>query len=213
MSDLKDAIPTDLFATKFTNVREKVLATTVPQFLENQPAKIPSVSLFIWDEMVHRNLVSEPFKIAPVINNGYHGIYEFVRDELGEEPIRDVLSTKYFNEINSAEPFADVSLALCYPNDIHIIDVEFSDNRHPLPQDDPSRGLRKYKGLHIFGTFLERLKAVARVKQADRLSLMVAEPPLYQVFRKHGFAVSKTQMSQRAFKMARHGFAMVLPVS
>ena len=54
MLDLKDAVPVDAFTPMFSEVRERVIATNVDQFLKNCPGKVPSVSLFMWDEMVHR---------------------------------------------------------------------------------------------------------------------------------------------------------------
>lgn len=44
--------------------------------------------------MVHREVAKEPFKIAPVINGGMVGIYDFVRKELGREPITDVYTIR-----------------------------------------------------------------------------------------------------------------------
>jgi hypothetical protein len=212
MSELKDAVPVDVFTPMSGNVREEIIATTIPQFLKKKAKQVPSISLFIWDEMVHRRLVKEPFKIAPIINNDYKGIYEFVQTELGGEPIADVYSVEYFNDIIADESFVDVTLAQSFPEDIHVVDVELSDNRKPIFKSDPTREYRKYAGLHIFDEFIDRLKNVARDRGAKRISLLVAYPSLYKVFTRHGFRVSKTKMSQIAYEQAGRGYAMFLPI-
>ena len=214
MAELKNAVPVDLFEPMFKKVREKVIATNVSEFLKNKPKQVPSISLFIWDEMVHRGAVPnhERFKIAPIINNEFKGVYKFIKKELGKEPISDIYAVEYFNEVVPNDAFVEVALAQCFPNDIHIIDVEFSDNRRPIGQRDPTREFRTYKGLHVFGEFLDRLREVARGRGIERISLIVAWPPLHNVFIRYGFRVSETEMAQRGHKIAGHGYSMYLPV-
>lgn len=213
MSKFEDSIPIGRFSAHFSQIREEVRATTVSEFLSKEPEKVPSICLFIWDEMVHRRFTSEPFKIAPIINNNFEGIYGFVARELKSEPITEAYAARFFNEHDDNTSFADVVLARCYPNDVHIVDVEFSDNSKPLPPGDPNRRYRTYRGLHVFDTFLERLKSVARAKDANRISLLVASPPVHQVFLRHGFRVNDTQMAQMAANNVGHGHAMVLDIA
>lgn len=208
--ELRDAVPKDLFVPLFKNVKENVLATDWQQLQKNRPTDIGGICLFIWDEMVHREEAKEPFKIAPIVNNGFKGIAQFVEHELGASPVKDAYAVSYYNEIESDESFVDVSLAHCWPNDIHIADVEFSDNRKPVGQVRYHKGAeRRYHGLHVFGEFLARLDRVAKDKGADRISLLVAHPDLHAVFTRHGFEVSPTDMAQRAFSMVGQGYAMI----
>jgi len=214
MPTLKDAIPVDLFTPTFKEVRENVIATTVRDFLNRKSNQVPSLCLFIWDEMVHRGVVpdKEKFTISPIIDNEYKGIYKFVKDALGKEPVSDVYSVEYFNEVVPNDPFVKVSLAQCFPNDIHIVDVVFLDNRKRIIAKDPSSEFRTYKGLHVFDKFLDRLKGVARARDVGRISLLVVWPPLHKVFTRHGFRVSETEMAQRSYKTAGHGYSMYLPI-
>jgi len=119
---------------------------------------------------------------------------------------------EYFNEVVPNDAFVEVSLAQCFPDDVHIVDVEFSDNRKRIPANDPSSRFRTYKGLHVFGEFLERLKGIARARDVGRISLIVAWPPLFKVFKRHGFQASETEMAQRGYSGAGHGFSMYLPI-
>jgi hypothetical protein len=159
--------------------------------------------------MVHRGRVGDPFKIAPIINRGYGGIYEFVQRELGEAPVRDAFAVEFFNDL-SDKSFVEVSLAHCYPADIHICDVEFSDNRRKVDARDPTRAYRTFKGLHVFDDFLTRLKNVAQENGAERISLMVAFPGLHEVFSRHGFQIGETEMAKKAYAIAGKGYPMFL---
>lgn len=163
MTILRNAVPVEALKRHFPTAKEVVVANSVEEFCSKEPSKIPSICLFIWDEMVDRGLVKEPFKIAPTINNGYKGIYEFVSKELKEPAFRDAYSVRFYNDV-SKHSFADICLIHCYPSDIHISDVEFSDNRQKIPASDPTSQFRRYKGLHIFPEFLDKLRCVAKKK-------------------------------------------------
>lgn len=214
MSDLADAVPKYLFVPQFDYVDERVLATDWATLQKVKPDHVAGICMFIWDEMVERKATNQPFKIAPYVENGYKGVARFVENELGKLIVSEAYAVSYFNEITHKSSFVDVSLVRCFPDDIHIADVEFSDNRRPLHAGRKLKGStdRGYHGLHIFGEFIERLRGVAREKGVERISLMVADAPLYQVFKKHGFEVSKTKMAQMAFNIAGTGFPMILKV-
>jgi hypothetical protein len=208
MAELSQAVPRDRFTPLFDQVREEVVATGISDLEVHRPNDVVGISLYVWDEMVHRGVTKEPFKIAPIINNGMVGIYDFVRKELGSEPVTDVYSTRFFNEIDPDMSFVDVTLLQCFPDDIHIADVEFADNRLPVDNTKPVKGAWNYHGLHIFDDFLERLKGVARDRGVGRITLMVGGPGLYEVFARHGFKVGESVMAKMAFENTRMGFSM-----
>jgi hypothetical protein len=108
--------------------------------------------MFIWDEMVHRRLATEPQKIAPIVNNGFKGIAKFVQKELKKVPVTEAYAVSYYNEVDPKDSFVDVSLVRCWPNDIHIADVEFSDNRKPAHagRKVKSSSRRNYHGLRVW---------------------------------------------------------------
>jgi len=214
MTELADAVPKNLFVPIFQHVKEKVLAMDWKSFQGNRPNHVSGVCMFIWDEMVHRGVAAEPLKIAPIVNNGFKGIAKFVHKELKEVPVTEAYAVSYYNEVDPKNSFVDVSLVRCWPNDIHIADVEFSDNRKPAHagRKVKSSSRRNYHGLHVFSDFLARLKDVAREKGVERISLMVAHNDLYPVFRRHGFQVSQTEMSKVAFERVGVGFPMILSV-
>lgn len=212
MQRLSDATPRSGIVAHDPNSHEVIIANGVADFLLKSSKDVPGACMFVWDEMVDRGVASHPFAISPVVENGYQGIYDFIRDELDREPIVDAFASKWFHVGPASESFVDISLVECFPGDIHIADVEFSDVGKPVKRTDPSSEYRKYHGLHVFDEFMENLTSVARSRGAERLSLMVAHAPLYRVFERHGFRVSSTHMAQMAFQMAGTGFPMLMDI-
>lgn len=210
MIELSHALPKDSIEALVPGATTEIIATNVKDWKAKKSSQVPPLSLYIWDEMVHRGLAKKPFKIAPWTENADHkdGIYSFVQKELGAAPVTKVFTASMYRPGESSS-FADVSLVRCYPHDIHICDVEFSDYDKPVSKDDPSSEYRGWHGLHVFPEFIERLKEVAKSQGAKRISLMVAHPPLRAVFEKYGFEVSTTEVAQKAALIGM-GFPMIL---
>ncbi len=212
MKHLSEAVPKDLFEQTFGTVREKVLATNLQELEVARAKDIPGICMFVWDEMVHRGVVKKPQKIAPIVNNDFEGVYRFVKRQLGRDPVSDAYAVSYYNELDDGYSFADATIVQCYPNDLHIADVEFADNRKPISNGSVRKGRRSYHGLHVFGEFIDRLKQVAKSRDVGRLSLMVGDADLYPVFSRHGFKVNETEMAQVAYKQFGVGYPMILKV-
>jgi hypothetical protein len=212
MLNFSYALPKDKIETLVPGATTEIIATTVKDWRANKPSQVPVTSLFIWDEMVNHKKVREPFKIAPYANNHNHkgGIYAFVQKELGAAPVTAAYTVAMYRPGETVS-FTDMSLVRCYPNDIHICDIEFSDYSKPLGPNDPTVEYRGWHGLHVFPEFIARLIEVAKSQEVERLSLMVAHPPLLKTFQKYGFEVSQTQIAQQAFALGQ-GFPMILKV-
>lgn len=210
MSELAHALPQDSIETLVPGATTEVIAANVKDWKSKKAAQVSPLSLFVWDEMVDRGLVKQPFKIAPYTQNPNHkdGIYAFVQKELGAAPVSAVYTVSMFRPGETAS-FVDLSLVRCYPSDIHICDVEFSDFDKPVAADDPTSEYRGWHGLHVFPEFLARLTEVAKSQGVKRISLMVAHPPLRETFAKYGFEVSTTEVAQRAAAIGM-GFPMIL---
>lgn len=215
MTELAEAVPKDIFRPMFQIVKEEIAATDWKGLQKSRPAHIAGICMFIWDEMVDRKMTTQPFKIGPIVKNSFKGIAKFIESELGKPPVTEAYAASYFNEIDPENSFVDVSLVRCWPNDIHIADVEFSDNRKPVHKGMKVKGStsRNYHGLHVFGDFIERLNDIAKNKSVERISLIVAHEDLYPVFSRHGFKVSSTTMAQIAFNSAGLGYPMIRKVT
>lgn len=211
MYNLRDAVPRDRIIEIFPNAKEIVCAENVQQWLEARAKDVPPTLMYIWDSIVHLCITKEPMKISPVVNNNFEGLYEFVENELGEPPVGDAFAAEFFNENDEENSFVEVSLVRCFPNDIHISDIEFSDNRRPVDPDDPQQ-YRAYHGLHVFGYFLEALKEIGKQQGAAQISLNVANPAVHYVFERYGFKINETEVSLTGFKHRGCGHSMILPL-
>src|SRR3546814_13438038 len=79
-------------------------------------------------------------------------------------------------------PFAVIELCQCFPDDLHIADVELSDIRRKLEQPQNGIGARGYHGLGVFGDLLDGVKMVAKERGLSRISLIAASPQPPAVF-------------------------------
>lgn len=203
--DFADAIPLDAIKAKVGDFKSRTVATNVKQWRENRAKDINNTLMSIWDEMVHRGKVQEAMAISPIVQNGFRGIYEFVGTYLGATPIRSAYAVELFDSFRPDYAFTEISLVHCLPNAIHIADVEFSDTRRPVEGQD-----RDFRGLGVFEDFLDRLKQVGIAKDAERITLVVAYPPLHDVFVRHGFQLNDTKVSRFGFEKSGHGHSMFI---
>jgi len=214
MAEFSEIIPIALFEEKFGVIKEKKIAQNVIELTKNADSKLYTLSLFIWDELVHRKIVSNPYEMSNLIGkeNGLK-LYKAIRKKVKREIIKEIYSTSFYNDFTPDYSFADISLAQCYPNDIHIMDIELSDTRKPLSIiPNIKKDIRTYHGLNIFGIILENLKKVARDRNLSRISLLVGDKNVYPVFTRYGFKLNETLMSKLAYQNVSEGFSMYIDV-
>lgn len=201
--DFSDALPAEKIKTKVGEFKTRVVATNVKQWRIHRKKDVSNTVMSIWDEMVHRGKVREPMAVSPIVQNDFKGIYEFVGQYLGAAPIRSAYAVELFDSFRPDYAFTEISLVHCLPNAIHIADVEFSDTRRPVEGQQ-----RDFHGLGVFDEFLDRLKQIGREKDAERITLVVAYPPLHEVFLRHGFQLNETEVSRSGFDRSGHGHSM-----
>ena len=205
---LRDSVPIERIRAEFPECHESVQATSVAEWRRQRAKDVPSTLLFVWDAMVDMGVAKDPMKVSPIVNGGFRGLFDFVERELGRPPLLEAFATEFFNDVDPGASFVELSLVRCFPHDLHLSDVEFSDNRRRAPADQE----RKFKGLHVFGDFLDNLKQVARHSGDDRISLVAASRAAHDVFLRHGFQVNPTQVSLMGFRRSGMGHSMFLPV-
>ncbi|PDS95477.1 hypothetical protein CO659_22815 [Rhizobium sp. S9] len=203
--DFSDAIPVEAIKAKVGHFTPHVVATNVKQWRKNRAKDVNNTLMSIWDEMVHRGKVREPMAISPIVQDDFKGIYEFVGAYLAAAPIRSAYAIELFDSFRPDYAFTEVSLVHCLPNAIHIADVEFSDTRRSVGGQ-----YRGFRGLGVFNEFIDRLKQVGRDKDAERITLVVAYPPLHDVFVSHGFQLNDTEVSRFGFERSGHGHSMFI---
>jgi hypothetical protein len=211
MLNLSDALPRQTIMERYPEAREQVVVSGVRQLREERPQDIPAVALFVWDEMAHRGVTSDPQKMQAIYPDNADRIFDFVQDELGSPPITDAYYARWFNNLHDKLPFIKIELCQCYPSDIHIADVVFADLARPV-KDVSEVSPRFHRGLSIFDEFLDLLREVARDRDVERISLVAASPAAHTFFSRHGFEVSPTPVGQMAFNMLGYSHPMTLAV-
>jgi hypothetical protein len=208
---LADAVPDDAIARIFPSAQKTLVTVDPTEFRKIRADYVPLLCQFIWHEMVRHGIACEPYGIGSVWDESAEVIHAFVRQQLQDEPILDALVVEYRNGF-AYIPFAQVSIVRCFPNDLHICDVQFSDNRSYIDVKDPARRLRDHRGLHVFGEFLDRLIAVAKASEVDRISLICRTPALHQVFERYGFQLNDTAIAKLAQSWFGCGHSMILRI-
>lgn len=219
MVTLSDAIPRDLFAAKFSEVDEKVIAKERTRFYREDPSSASTVNLFCWDEGVARGVVKDGEEMKRYHPHNLARAYQLTKERLNEEPFKEVFCTEFYNEHSKQEfggrkvrlPFAEIKLVHCYPNDIHISDVTLLDLTKPIWEDDPIAP-RSHRGLHVFSELLDGLLNVARHRNIGRISLVAASPAAHSVFTRYGFTPTDTPVSQYALRNLGFSHAMAKEV-
>src|SRR3546814_11580111 len=84
----------------------------------------------------------------------------FLDKKWGRPFLQDAFATKLYSPIMPDYPFAVIELCQCFPDDLHIADVELSDIRRKLEQPQNGIGARGYHGLGVFGALRDGVKMV-----------------------------------------------------
>jgi hypothetical protein len=208
--ELSETLPHAAIAAKIGEYEERVGFTDADSFIRNDKESMSSVGLYVWDQMVARHVVQNPRALATVYPNRLDKMAQFIKRELRQEWITDAFTTKLFSPILPDYSFVDLEIVQCYPGDIHLLDLEFSDVRRPLDKPSMGVGARGYHGLGVFGDFLDNVKQLARERGLHRISLMAASPEAHQVFSRHGFVVGDGALAQWTFDNVGHSHAMLL---
>jgi hypothetical protein len=80
-------------------------------------------------------------------------------------------------------------VARIFPNEFHIADMSFVNPYEPIPQDLRSYKFRRFRGLQLLGTVLERAEAYAAKHHCDFMTLTAPADDLVPLFGKFGFVV------------------------
>lgn len=205
--NLSDAMPRDLIAERFVGARESVVADDVKSLRRHLPSVAGAVSIFSWDEMLYRGVIREGDAMRRYYPSKPDKAFQLVWKKLGRMPITAAYCAKWFSDLDQINPFIQINLCQCYPNDIHIHDIVFADLTRPA--NDQSRlAPRSHRGLGLFGPFFEQLLLVAKFRGLSRISLIAASPAAHEFFTKFGFEVSPTQVGKHAFQNFGHSHPM-----
>lgn len=208
--ELADTLPRDAIKNRIGDYRETIGFTDAATFIRQDKPAMSMVGLYVWDQMVARKAVADPRALERVYPHNLEKMAQFIKRELRRDWITDAFTTQLVSPLDPDYPFAELQIFQCYPGDIFINDVEFSDITRRLDVPTQGIGARRYHGLGVFPVFLERVKQVARERGLNRISLMAASNPAHHVFSRYGFVVGDGARAQMAYDELGFSHPMLL---
>src|SRR3546814_5360806 len=106
--------------------------------------------LYGWDYAVAQQLVDDDQEIGAVYPARPDLFPGFLDKKWGRPFLQDAFATKLYSPIMPDYPFAVIELCQCFPDDLHIADVELSDIRRKLEQPQNGIGARGRSEEHTF---------------------------------------------------------------
>lgn len=210
--ELSDILPREAILAKVGEFTENVVSASAGEFIRDQEDAMSTVGLYVWDQMVARKVASDPSALRDIYPDRLEKLAQFIKKELGGEWLTDAFSTRLYSPLDPEYSFVDLTVVQCYPNDVHIQDIEFADLTRKLSRPKSGLGARTYQGLGVFGHFLDNIKMLARERGLDRISLMAASPAAHDVFTRYGFVVGDGALAQAAFDTLGYSHPMLLKV-
>lgn len=209
---LSDAVPREAIEAKIGPFTEKVGFTEADSFIRNDKEHMSTLGLYVWDQMVARGDAKQPWALAAVYPHRLDKMAQFIKRELRRAWVTDSFTTKLYSSILPDYSFADIELHECYPGDLHIGDIEFSDVSRPLAKPSDGIGAREFHGLRVFGDFLDGVTQVAKSRGLDRISLIAGSPHAHDVFTRYGFKVGDGHGAEYAYRSKGFSHGMLLTI-
>lgn len=156
-----------------------------------EPNTARTFGFAVWDHAMsggaHPNV--DPRMLAKPIDDEDPLLIRHVADALDRDVLLDFQHVAA-RRPGEADPFAALSLAHLYPDQVHIGDVQLLDPAKP--RTDSQWADQTHQGLRLFPIVLDRLKVAAANLGARKLTLTAANRPLRTTFERYGFRMSDT---------------------
>lgn len=160
-------------------------------FAPLEPNTARTFGFAVWDHAMSggAHCDVDPQMLAKPINGEDPLLIRHVEGALGREVLFDFHHVAAHRP-GDPDPFAALSLAHLYPDQVHIGDVLLlnpAKRRNDSPWADQT-----HESLRLFPLVIDRLKVVAAELGARKLTLTAANRPLRKTFESYGFRISDT---------------------
>lgn len=152
----------------------------------------------IWDRYMQRHPNANPQQFSDHFDNDEPQLYEAISEFVGEPTIDEL----YYVHAELTDAGADyrtvgeLLIAAAYPNVIHISDVEFSNPREPIPEEERCYTHQHFKGLGLLPVLLANAVQYGGERGAEAICMTAAHVDLVPLFEGHGFVVDDTPAGQ-----------------
>ena len=158
---------------------------------KRDPNGLMNAALTVWQRYARNNPNADPAAVRDYIRQHGGDLLNAVQALVGEPVVRDIsFSRCTIDDADLAENLvAYLLVARVYPNEFHIADVSFVNPYEPIPPELRSYKSRRFRGLQLLGTVLQRAEAYAAKHHCDYMTLTAPADDLVPLFGKFGFVV------------------------
>lgn len=162
---------------------------------------ISQLGFVIWHQIVTRKL----FSVDPMEMQNYFDeplSFKIIEERVGQELLRDIWAVVIDVEDEGLEDSTCMELivALIYPNDLVLLDVNFQDPYKPIPESKRRYDHQTHKGLKLLDGLMIALERKAYELECDNILLTAASGDLVPLFQKFGFDLDGSQLSKVALE-------------
>ena len=171
------------------------------------PNGILNTGFTVWHRHVQKNRTTNPEAVRDYLQTHGGTFIDGANADSRLPIIRDIS----FCAVRIDDPALDdhlvayMLIALVYPNDMHFADLNLVNPYKPIPAKRREYKFRKYKGLGLLKTVLERAEAYALAQGCEYLTLTAATDDLVPLFTKFGYTVEDNQVATLAMEKKLSG--------
>jgi hypothetical protein len=158
---------------------------------QRDPNGLVGAALTVWERYLRKHPGTNPGAVRDYIRSRGGDYLHAVQAVIGQPIIHELsFSRSTIDDPELAENLvAYLLVARVYPNEFHIADMSFVNPYEPIPPELRNYKFRRFRGLHLLGTVLERAEAYAAKHHCDYMTLTAPADDLVPLFARHGFAV------------------------
>jgi len=161
------------------------------EIAQRDPNALMNAALTVWQRYTQKTPGADPAAVRDYVRQHGGNLINAVEALIGKPVIEDIS----FSRCTIDDPqlsgnlVAYLLVARVYPNEFHIADVSFANPYEPIPPELRNYKFRRFRGLQLLGTVLERAEAYAAGHHCDYMTLTAPADDLVPLFGKFGFVV------------------------
>jgi hypothetical protein len=198
-------------------VRDRFESTSVTSWGLNEIESLASrkeddisqLGFVIWHQIVTRNLFPvDPMEMQDDFDKPLS--FRVIEKKVGKELLRDIWAVVVDVDDERLDDTACMELivALIYPNDMVLLDVNFQDPYKPIPKSKRRFDHQTHEGLKMLDGLMVALESKAYELECNNILLTAASGDLVPLFQNYGFDLDGSQLSKVALE-AGLGIPMV----
>lgn len=209
--NLGDVYPVDSLKRKFekeVNI-EYYGMDDIEEIVKLEPGCLFEIGANAWMHYVVSGAKVNPQKLSKYFDEQDPLIFRRVEKVMKRKTLQDIVLIHAHVDDNSLERdiCGQLLLALTYPNNLHISDVEFSNPYEPVATADQSYVYHNYRSLGLFSELLSNIMRLCQENKISKVTLSAASRDQVPYFEKHGFSVEDTDFAIHALE-ANSGIPM-----